>query len=380
MTQKLVYKDKRNLFCCESVFQLFNAIVIKMTVVPEISADLMLSEHTDFSNIITKLNQLGIFDNIIQPGLKEPQYEFWNCELEERIKYFQNPKTIIGEFPSKYVYSDFYIPIDHIYWKLLYYSQLKMGYKPCIHFFEEGLRAYTMDIVEAEKREKFNLNYYGADSFANNIVDIFLYEPDLFTAECDIPLKNIPKINKKNTKLINTLTSIFPNNDFPIEKYIFFEESYIGDKKRANDFELFKSIVNIVGKDNIIVKRHPRNTIDRFTSLGYKVMENWTTPWEVQLLTNDVSDKIFITITSTASITPFLLLNQKVLTFHLLNMFEGDSPLLSDAGFNKCYQKILQLYNEKQINIYKPYTMDEVKEILKYIEVERNHTLKGEKK
>lgn len=362
--------EKRGLFCCESVYQLFNAIVLKQKIFKDLKADILLSEITDFSAIIEPLKNTKLFENVVPVIIRPHQNSFWENTANEKKRIFRNPQLLIGDFPTQETYTDIFIPIDHIYWKLLYYHLLNRGIDTEIHFFEEGLRAYTMDVCETDKKEVFNDGYYGNKTFGKRIVDYYVYEPELFSAaNTSYTVTNIPKLDKQDTELCNIIRTVFQVDYIPKERFIFFEESYIGDQKLANDFQLFEEIVDIVGKENIVVKRHPRNKVDRFTPKGYKVMDNWQCPWEAQLLLNDVHDKIFVTISSTASVTPFLIFNEAVHAVHLLNMFVGNSPLLADKGFKLCYDKLITMCNKEKITVHRPNSPEELMEILRYLEV-----------
>lgn len=360
---------KRGLFCCETAYQLLNAIVVKMKLFPELPADIFLTEHTDFSAIIEPLRETGLFEHALQVTCRPYQNMFWNKPLEERKRIFKEPQILIGDFPTQEVYTDMFAPIDHIYWKFLYYHMLNRGMETEIHFFEEGLRAYTMDICAAEKREVYNNGYYGNKTFTKKITDYYVYEPELYSVECaPYTISAIPKLDRTDRVLCDVVGKVFKVDKIPEERVIFFEESYIGDGKLANDFQLFQEVVDIVGKENIIVKRHPRNQIDRFTPWGYKVMDNWRCPWEAQLLLNDVQGKIFVTISSTASVTPFLLFAQPVNAIHLLNRFVGNSPLLMDKAFKKCYDKMLAMCNAEEIMVHRPNSPEELSEVLRYLQ------------
>lgn len=366
---------KRYLFCCETGYQLFNAINLHMTVAKDVPADVILTEQTDFSSIVPTLKEAGIFEQVICPDSQTYSSQFWMADLEKQVYWYQNPNIFMPQFPSEYEYSDIFVPIDHIYWQILYYHQLKRGIKANLFFFEEGLRAYTMDFLKTEESRQFVLNYYKDDSFARSVKAFYLYEPELYSnASFNGELKLIPKIQSRESEVAKTIQKVFPTSALPEEKYIFFEESYIGDKRLSNDFELFEKIAEKVGRDNIIVKRHPRNTIDRFSDAGYKVMDNWKTPWEAMLLENSAKGYVFITISSTASLTPMLLFDEEVKSIHLLKLFKGESPLLSDPGFMECYFKALSLCNKKVMNVYQPYTLQEVFEILNYLNITK---LKG---
>lgn len=45
------------------------------------------------------------------------------------------------------------------------------------------------------------------------------------------------------------------------------EEAFLDDKVPSNDLELFLETAKIVGKENIVVKLHPRNKENRFEKI-----------------------------------------------------------------------------------------------------------------
>ncbi len=360
----------RHLYVCESVYQLFNAIVLRLSVLPDVPADVILTEHTDFSAIARALETTGVFDEVLRPVCRPLQDVYYAASPAQREAYLRAPETLIGD-PLKRVYTDFFVAIDHIYPKMLYYRQLQKGMKPAVHFFEEGMRAYTIDIRQSERtRDPIVTSHYGADSFARNIVDHYLYVPELFAvSDPAYELKAIPKINRNDARLRDTLTTVFGTSPLPPERFLFFEESNYCDHQLTNDFQLFEQVVQLVGKENIIVKRHPRNTVDRFTDAdrGYQVMKGHGIPWEMQLLHNDVSHKIFVTIVSTASVTPFFLFGQPAHTIHLKGMFHGKSSLLNDKAFAKFYHRMIEYFNREERMIHTPQSETELREIIRYL-------------
>ncbi len=362
--------NKRQLYICESVYQLFNAVVLRMTVFPDTPADVLLTEHTDFSQISVELEKTGLFGAVLQPVCRPKQYIYYTAPPERQADYLRDPEALIGT-PLGTPYTDFFVPVDHIYAKLLYYQQLKRGHKPSVHFYEEGMRAYTIDILKNEQEnEPSAADDYGSDSFALNIANHYLYVPELFSVQnIHYQLKPIPKIDPNNQKLKDMLTAIFSTGALPEERFIFFEESNFCDRQLTNDFQIFQSVAQTLGKDNIIVKRHPRNTVDRFTPAGYRVMEGHGIPWEMQLLHHDISKKVLVTIVSTASVTPFFLFGKPVPTIHLKHLFMGKSFLLSDAPFSAFYNKMILYFNQKDRMIHLPQSIEEFDEIIRYLNV-----------
>ncbi len=333
---------------------------------PNVPSDLVLTDHTDFSAIVPKLEQTALFERISCVNVLEKSRYFNTLGAVEKAAVFEDPESFFP-FPCESEYTDFFIPIDHIYWKLIYYTKVKQGKKINLRLYEEGLRTYTMDVFSAEKDETYLPDYCKENSFAVALTQILVYNPELFVlTEKRLLVTQIEKINRSNKELTDIIAAVFPCSKLPEEKFIFFEEAYIGDNNAANDMELFEEIANTVGKENIIVKLHPRNKTDRFTPKGYKVMPEWHTPWETQLALNDVSDKIFITISSTASVTPFLIFGDRMLAIHLVRRFVGASPLQMDKAFEQCYRNIVNLCNKDGLCIYRPSTHEETVEIINY--------------
>ena len=72
------------LFRCDSVYQLMNAIQIKMTLLKDESADLLLSDHTNFDPLIPALQESGIFEEVKRLYSKKKSDEYWTYTKEER--------------------------------------------------------------------------------------------------------------------------------------------------------------------------------------------------------------------------------------------------------------------------------------------------------
>ena len=89
--------------------------------------------------------------------------------------------------------------------------------------------------------------------------------------------------------------------------FIFFEESYEGDGVDIDDLEVLENVTSEINKKDILVKRHPRNTVNRFEKLGYKTNINTTIPWELIILNNNFTNTLFLTIGSSAATNPYFI-------------------------------------------------------------------------
>lgn len=66
-----------------------------------------------------------------------------------------------------------------------------------------------------------------------------------------------------------------------------------------------------MGKDNLIVKTHPRDTRDVYTKNGIKIMKDSNAPWEVIQLNMGESDSVLLTVNSGAFISIMALMENK---------------------------------------------------------------------
>ena len=64
-------------------------------------------------------------------------------------------------------------------------------------------------------------------------------------------------------------------------------------------------------KNNIFVKIHPRNRVNRFRELGYKTNIDTSVPWEIIAMNIDISNKVLITIASGSALTSLVNMSTK---------------------------------------------------------------------
>jgi len=91
----------------------------------------------------------------------------------------------------------------------------------------------------------------------------------------------IPKIEADEktaqvlSKLFHTSTAVYP------QKYIFFSSVFdFEGGAPVGELNVIKQVAALIGNENLIVKVHPRDSIDRFVSAGLNVDNNSAIPWE----------------------------------------------------------------------------------------------------
>ena len=219
------------------------------------------------------------------------------------------------------------------------YDYLKKKNKNMIaNRFEEGFGSY---LYEDKKLRGHNLRkiirkvmlHYNLE---NNINEYYFFNPDLVVYDEKAKLKKMQNIDRSNKELVKTLNTIFnynPSENEYKQKYIFFEESFFCDNNGIEDMDLILKIAEIVGKENLLVKLHPRNRVDRFKQYGIKTNKTIGIPWEVIQMNNDFSDKVFLTISSGSVLASKLYFGDNIKTYLLFNCTEKMSDMVTKETF-----------------------------------------------
>lgn len=361
------------LFRCDTVYQLLGALSIKYYILHDETADLMLTAATDFSRFLAPLKKEGLFRSIfLSPDSNFGNRTYQDLDDEEQRGLVHNTEKYIYNTGCADAYADYYIGLTkQIYMKLFYYDMVRRGHKPRIHFYEDGLVSYVYNVFEDCKTDILDHESYPPeDRFENNVAEVLLYSPDLYAGgETGIPINALPKLDPEDREFCRILFRIFGSNPLPREKYIFLEEAFLKNRQLSTDVRLLDGIAEVVGKENIIVKLHPRNVVDRFTPRGYKVLEASTIPWELTLLESNMEDKVLLTISSTASVSAKIILKKECNSIWLYELMETCKAVhIRSANFKRFFQKMLIEVNRGRKNVFVPSTQEELKALCTYFE------------
>lgn len=359
------------LFRCQSIYQLLNAIVIKTTLLNDAIADVILTKATDFSSVSDKLISSGVFRNVIFSEDTPQTYIDWRgFDAKRQKEISENPKKYILPVEIKDDYTDYYIAVADEYNKAFYYYLLHKGISTKIHLFEDGMNSYILNNVVLCARDFINHEYYENLSFDKNIVEHLVYEPSVVVEKVpQISYTGIPKMDTLPKKSVNVLKKLFEDATLPKQKYIFLEEAFFQDGIASTDVELLEDIAEVVGKENIIVKTHPRNKVDRFSSRGFAVMENTIIPWEMVLLNSDISEKVFLTISSTAAISAGFSFDKEFKAIYMYKVMSlGMNIHVRQQKFGDFMQQAKNYVNRSKMQTMVPGSFDELMEDLIYVE------------
>ena len=357
---------KRNLFICDQTFEFFNIINLQYNCFADVEADIIFSDKNDFRGIIDRVKETKLFGNIYNITVKEFENTFYKRSEQEQFEIVKNPRGYL-EFPYfENIYTDIWINIDNIHGKLEYYNLVKLGMQPKIHLIQEGIGNYTR-INNINLNEKKWEDFYGALSYYKNVMDNYIYRLGAFTGK-GIENKQLPKIDYEDEEFVKLVKYIWGEQELPKEKVIFMENSLYDMEIMSNELELFEKIASFVGRENIIVKRHPRNKVDRFTMLGYKVMEESNVPWEVLICLNhkEISKKVVCSVFSQTLFSPFDVFGIEAKSIMLLNMLRHHVFWYEKKEWKDYVKKTVTEINLNNMGLFLPESEIELKEMVRY--------------
>ena len=356
-------------------YQLLNAVHIKMTMYPNEKADIILMDATDFTKQLKVLTELDVFVNIYDGK------NAWNLDRMFKTSAKEKKVDIIkdffendcGDFAQK-KYTDYFLGAQTPYFKMVYYALCQKNIYPKAHLIEDGIYTYVLDFVNDCNNDGFTHNLYGKHDIRKNLGNVYAYgSKSMYFGSDSFEYKQIPNLYSDDLQVkkeIEIYQKLWGKYSLPQEKYIFLEEGMFQDHLISADIVLLEQIAEMIGKENIIVKRHPRCRYDRFSERGFNVLKESGFPWELLLMDEDADRHVIISLSSTATTTGKTVLGKDISSVLLYSVkpFGEAGPHCRLKTFDK-YAKTLEAYmNEGERVFFIPNTIDELKEILVYIE------------
>lgn len=313
-----------NIIVCATVYQLIVALQVKRTILSNTKTDVILLDTIRNSQVLALyIAKENIFDSVFALSLNDMgSAGFIKGKIISKLKRVMSRNGV--EFFLNKNYDEFFFASFNTISLLLGSFYLRKNNSIKITMFEEGASSYSNLYADIFRDITNNCNqikewlYKFLRNPINYVSKYYVFDPSVVL--WDAPnVERIPPIDTKDKEfraLLNRLFDYAIIKDSYTEKVIFFEESYYADGVDVPDVEIVNKLAEKYGKDQIFVKKHPRNPTNRFEQLGYKTNVDTSIPWEVIAMNIDLSDKIIATISSTAAINTVLMFpNAKVKFF-----------------------------------------------------------------
>lgn len=357
-------------FACVTNYNIFVSYLLSRTIYKKDEKVMIIHNSLENAELTyIRLKELDLYDKVIM--------------IDEK---FDSPVFIQNQV-SKIDYETFDI-LHFFSWGTRYSCELfnKLKENTEIILTEEGILTSTVS-------EAYD------DFIKNNIVDIkidlnkidkiYLFNKNLYNSRLNRPLVNIDLISYLEDKSIlkmfcKELNYIFNYNYQEITNSdILFFDQYLSLQRLISDNDevfILHMISKCLSNYKLTVKNHPRESIDKYSNLNFKLFKHTYVPWEVvklnSILEGNDKPSIYMTYNSTALINNNILFSKfgsgdKLIFLHRimknylleqLNVYEYNSNL---NIFESYLQKYMNEY--KRENIFIPETFTDLGIILNKI-------------
>lgn len=365
---------KKHLFICSTPFHLMTAINLSLTTLLDDEINLYILDHSDSSKMMYE-NALKIscFHQVFMLKTKKFNHHWTQKYKPTRyvikgIEYF-NHKRITANFLEDYTqYDKFWVAyMDRSSW-LIFLTYKKVNPDLELFFIEDGMLAYRLLTVRQNRIDTILLHMIGFKSPFEEMKTLYVYEPRLAknTLYPQIEIKPLPKINDKNIKnILNDILS-FSSTDLELleHKYIFLEAPYTSMRVYHYQLKIMKKLCKKMG-DLFCIKLHPRTL---FTDKNEDLcISNVKIPIEALCLNSDVSENVFISGLSTASVMPKLMLNQEPIVIFLYKILGLDKMTYSGDDYIEFMEAFSETYKNPN-RVFTPSSIDEFEDIIEKLE------------
>ncbi len=328
------------LFLCSTYMQLINAIQLKRTVLKTAHADIIINDHSRNSKEVAKrLEETALFDRVKWVSNKEIMFKqtFFTNISDVISVNFGNSKKFrkmlwddIGYYNKIYFYNMDLLLL--CIWDIMVRNGRKL---PQLIRFEEGVTGYPLLDVKIKRKNaegmrmkltKLIRKVLQGSTFHEYINTYSVYFPEIFqkyisdSCKDNYKIEKIPFLSsadKETVRILNHVFSYKPEEESFPWKFIYLASSMDYDGAGIGEYNLVCRLAECVGKENILVKMHPRDTSMEYEEAGFAVSRNSAIPWELILLNNDFTGHVFASLSSSSMITGPAMLGSDIESYFL---------------------------------------------------------------
>lgn len=359
---------------CWTPFQIINIINYRAQYASDEKIDIYVClEFYEAESIAIELSKLDYVRKVYT--VKDPDYRNTNY-LKKKINILVsmiNPVYAIKEsvcekiIPSKIKY-DYILSTGYLNFNIYFNNYYKRRGSKII-FLDDGVASYLEKKTLFVYSQVYHFFERITGNGAENVMPekLFVYKPDLVANKNRyreiLPLQSL-ELLPYNIK--NDLNNVFKYTELNLNySLLIFDQLSVGNLNNSNEpYKIQNRILEMFalefGEEDIIIKLHPRarqtSIYDKFSAFKSNI------PWELFLLNQEMDDKIFVSITSTACLTPKLIFDKEPIVIFLYNLIPTEGYEIID----KYIRKVKEIYRDPD-KVLIPKTLEELKHALKKI-------------
>lgn len=294
------------LIICNTNYQIIMALHMKLTVFKNVDVDICVTDHIPNASLrVERIIRTSLFrDVIFFESMSIVKRNGIFNKLVDSVYYgfgFSHLDKRLGDYEEIIVYN-----YDISLYEIINALE-KRDNDYIISKYDEGLFSYNTEFYI--KGIRFNIIKFlrklrNKKNVSSQFKNFYCIYPQLKTIHPEWISIELPGLMAEIDALKKCLIEVFGNIENGIkQKYIYFASSSDIDNCSYGEMEILRKIVDKVGPENLIVKKHPRDTRDVYNQLGISVFKNSDIPWEVSQILLSMADKVLVTVTSGAFIS-----------------------------------------------------------------------------
>ena len=323
----------RKLIIANTYYQLILAMQLNNTLFSEDDVVVLLSDHSkNTQKICKRLSELKIFSQTLFLKSKEITYnekdnvvsrirQIISIALNLKNEYSFYLNGIKDYYFDEVIFYNFETDIYALY-SMLYEFNKDIKFS----FYEEGLLSYDIEIKKRKKYRAINWirRKLGKNIIFDSLKKFYCFYPENYAGKLNAVKVPPIEFGGKTSRQLLLVFDLEKENPYKT-KYIFFTSVYDFEGGYIGEYDVVSKVCELVGKENVTVKIHPRDTRTIYSENGFCVDKNSEIPWEVIQLAYDFSGKIYLTATSGSVLAGSVLTENKVKTFYLYNLCDVDA-------------------------------------------------------
>lgn len=338
------------LFLAMTPAQLMNAVVLAKSSFFNQKCDIYITPN--LSIYLDKLSRCKVFNEIYGYDLVKDITNRGNVVSRAivRIKNaldMNSIKKTLRSDPNKY--ERIFVSGISLRNYEVYYAIKSVNKDIRLSLYEEGICEYYQLMEKNPFKIIFSYIFFHR-YYMRDCEDLYVYEPSVVRSKWDnIIIKQIPRFinNKEILTILNELFSYSTNEMLFDKKVIFLESAFYSNDLEELQLCLIEKTIERFGKDNVIIKMHPRSQLDKYNS-DYLTMHS-STPLEIMAANLDVEDNIFVSLSSSGVINFKLMLNKEPTIICLNGIYKkriDESDKVFDRVAQLCEKNNFYLINQ----------------------------------
>lgn len=344
---------RRILIIANTYYQMILAIQMNETIFKKDRVVLLLSDHSKNTEIIcNRLNTEQVFEKVHYIKTKnlvakrsnfDKLKDYFDISFFSENRYSFYLEGVEDKYFDEIICYNYGIDIFGLH-AIIYRSNPNVR----VSLYEEGILSYGVIPENTTRRKIINASRHvlGKKSVYDVLENFYCFHPELYGGE--LKVVKVPEV-MNGGGCAGTLKNIFalgPDQlEYP-EKYIFFTSVYDFEGGAAiGEYQVVEQVADLVGKENLLVKTHPRDVRTVYTDNGFNVDKNSSIPWEAIQLSSDFSEKVFLTATSGSVLAGSFMAEKPVRTFYMFQLCD----ISNNASAQKNARDITNLINNENV-------------------------------